>query len=80
MFEEPLPDVIDDVEYYEVEKIVARKFDRRKRMYRYLVKYLGYDADRNEWQWEDDIRDTCEDLIKEYDLRNPRSESEHSID
>ena len=49
-------------------------------MYRYLIKYLGYDADRNEWQWEDDIRDTCEDLIKEYDLRNPRSESEHSID
>ena len=80
MFEEPLPDVIDDVEYYEVEKIVARKFDRRKRTYRYLIKYLGYDADRNEWQWEDDIRDTCEDLIKEYDLRNPRSESEHSID
>ena len=68
----PLPEVIDDVEYYEVESIVDRKYDRRRSSYKYLVKYLGYEAEHNQWLWEDLVIESCADLVRSYNQRYPK--------
>ena len=45
----PLPQLVDDVEEYEVESIVDSKLVRGK--LRYLIKWAGY-PERHHWTWE----------------------------
>ena len=68
----PLPEIIDDVEYYKVESIVDRKYDRRRSSYKYLVKYLGYEAEHNQWLWEDLVIKSCADLVRSYNQKYPK--------
>ena len=60
-----LPIIRDEVEEYEIEKIVRHKTVRGKRQF--LVKYLGYDSSFNEWKHREELAN-AQDLLETYEL------------
>lgn len=68
--EPPLPERYDEDEEYEVEAILDRRFSRRQ--WQYLIKFVGYDYQYNQWLPERELRETCEDLIEQYEIKYPR--------
>jgi hypothetical protein len=63
---EPPPDLIDDVEEYEVEALLAhRKLGSR---YQYLVKWKGYDSSYNTWEPERNLLNAT-DVLEAYKRR-----------
>ena len=70
-YQRPPPDLVDNEEEYEVEKILdSRLFGRRKRL-QYLVKWAGYPDAENMWVDKDDV--FAEDKIREFKNSNPES-------
>ena len=60
----PPPDLVDNEEEYEVEKILdSRLFGRHKRL-QYLVKWAGYPDSENMWVDKDDV--FAEDKVREF--------------
>ena len=60
----PPPDLVDNEEEYEVEKILdSRLFGRRKRL-QYFVKWAGYPDSENMWVDKDDV--FAEDKVREF--------------
>ena len=65
----PPPDLVDNEEEYEVEKILdSWLFGRRKRL-QYLVKWAGYPDADNMWVDKDDV--FAEDKVQEFKTSNP---------
>ena len=65
----PPPDLVDNEEEYEVEKILdSRQFGRRKQL-QYLVKWKGYPNSDNMWVDKDDV--FAEDKVRELKSSNP---------
>ncbi len=56
---------------WEVERLVDRKWDGRRRCFTYLVKYLGWGPEQNEYQTEGSLTNAKE-LMDEYDEKYPR--------
>jgi len=48
-YSRPPPDLIDNQEEYEVEKILDSRHHGRRRALQYLVKWKGYPDSDNEW-------------------------------
>ena len=68
----PEPKMIEGELYYEVAKIIDRRYVRNR--YEYRVQWVGFETRQAQWLTENWIRDTCKDLIIEYDEANPRQE------
>src|SRR5712671_4110139 len=68
-FERPPPDLIEDVEEYEVENIVNHRHHGRRRQLQYLIKWKGYPSSDNTWEPEESVH--AEDLVKKYHRRHP---------
>ena len=67
----PPPDLVDNEEEYEVEKILdSRLFGRRKQL-QYLVKWAGYPDSDNMWVDKDDV--FAEDKVQEFKASNPNA-------
>ena len=65
----PPPDLVDNEEEYEVEKILdSRQFGRHKRL-QYLVKWKGYPDSDNMWVDKDDV--FAGDKVQEFKNSNP---------
>jgi hypothetical protein len=65
--------LIDNEEEYEVESILDSRRTGRGRKLQYLVKWKGYpDADN---QWEDYRNVTADDLVRQFQRRNPAKET-----
>jgi hypothetical protein len=66
----PSPEVIDQVEEYEVEAIRTHRLGKWKgKMYKqYLVKWKGYPEWENTWEWEDSLKD-AEEVVDEYEAQ-----------
>ena len=70
-YQHPPPDLVNNEEEYEVEKILdSRLFSRRKRL-QYLVKWAGYPDAENMWVNKDDV--FAEDKVREFKNSNPKS-------
>ena len=68
-YQHPPPDLVNNEEEYEVEKILdSRLFGRRKRL-QYLVKCAGYPDSDNMWVDKDDV--FAEDKVREFKASNP---------
>ena len=68
-FQRPPPDLVDNEEEYEVEKILdSRQFGRHKRL-QYLVKWKGYPDSDNMWVDKDDV--FADDKVREFKASNP---------
>ena len=50
---------------YEVEKIVGKRVYRRRTEYR--VQFKGFNSSFNEWLPLNDLKDTCQEMIDEYE-------------
>ena len=68
----PEPELFNDEHFYEVEKILDRRV--RYRAYQYLVKFVGYDYLSNEWLPERELKESCREMLDQYDATNPRKE------
>jgi len=68
-FGRPPPELIEDVEEYEVEAIVNHRQHGRQRQLQYLIKWRGYPSSDNTWEPEGNVH--AEDLVKEYHRRHP---------
>jgi hypothetical protein len=58
-----LPNPRDDIvpsEEYEVEDILASRYNKKKQRIEYLVRWLGYDPDHDSWQTALDLRNAPE--------------------
>jgi hypothetical protein len=64
----PLPELLDDEEQYEVEALLDRR--TRKRVPQYLVKWLGWPEEYNQWVPEGEL--DAPELRKEYDSQAKR--------
>ena len=68
-YQRPPPDLVDNAEEYEVEKILdSRLFGRRRRL-QYLVKWKGYPDSDNMWVDKDDV--FADDKVREFKGSNP---------
>ena len=59
----PKPELIDDIEEYEVEAILAERI-RRGIITEYLVKWKGYTTENNTWEPEENITNAKDKLRK----------------
>ena len=66
----PETEVFNEEHFFEVEKIEDRKV--RNGVYRYLVKFMGYDYSKNQWLPERELRESCRELLDQYDAHHPR--------
>ena len=62
-----LPVIRNEVEEFEIEKIVRHKTVRGRRQF--LVKYLGYDNSFNQWRHRSELAN-CTELLEEYELKH----------
>ena len=68
-YQRPPPDLVDNAEEYEVEKILdSRLFGRRRRL-QYLVKWKGYPDSDNMWVNKDDV--FADDKVQAFKDSNP---------
>jgi len=58
----PKPELIDDIEEYEVEAILAERI--RRGVTEYLIKWKGYTTENNTWESEDNITNAKDELRK----------------
>ena len=65
----PPPDVINDEEEYEVERILDSRVRGQKRQVQYLVKWVGYPNLDNQWLDTDQL--TANKAIREFKRRHP---------
>jgi hypothetical protein len=82
----PPPILIDEADEYEVETLIGRRqktissrkkkhaADGKKRTIRiqYLVRWLGYGPEHDEWIHEAELIRHCSHLVKSYDRKHPR--------
>ena len=68
--EPPLPEKIGDHESYEVEKILKYRFNKKRNRREYLIKFLGYENDYNLWLPNSELRETCRDMLENFDIEN----------
>jgi hypothetical protein len=72
-YQRPPPELVDNEEEYEVENILDSRRTGRGRKLQYLVKWKGYpDADN---QWEDYRNVSADDLVRQFQRRNPTKET-----
>ncbi len=65
-FNRPPPDIVNEEEEYEVEKILSSR--RRGNSYKYLIKWKGYPSSDNSWEPEANLANSREKL-NEYQRR-----------
>jgi len=68
-FEQPLPDLIDGEEEYEVERILDLRRFGRGRQVQYLIHWKGYPTSDDQWIPWSDLN--APDLIVEFQKENP---------
>jgi len=72
-YSRPAPDLVDNEEEYEVEKVLdSRHFGRRHKK-QYLIKWKGYPDSDNEWVDKKDVH--APEVIREFENRNPAIET-----
>jgi len=68
-YSRPPPDLIDNEEEYEVEKILDSQQFGRTHKRQYLIKWKGYPDSDNEWVDKRDVH--APEVIREFESRNP---------
>jgi len=68
-FERPPPDLIEDVEEYEVEAVVNHRRYGRRRQLQYLIKWKGYPSTDNTWEPAENVH--ADELVKGYHQHHP---------
>jgi hypothetical protein len=63
-FSEPLPDLIDDHEEYEVEEVLDTRLHGQWKKRQYLIKWKGYADAHNSWEPEENVN--ALELVKEF--------------
>src|ERR1700744_425375 len=71
-YSRPAPDMVDDQEEYEVERIINSRRHGRGCKLQYLLKWKGYPESDNQWIGKDDI--FADEAIWDFKLQNPRKE------
>jgi hypothetical protein len=69
-YQRPLPDLIEGVEEYEVERVLdSRRYGRRRKL-QYLIAWKGYPDSDNQWvNWDD--AEGAQEAIREFKRSNP---------
>ena len=69
----PVPEKVEDQEFYTVEKILDKRLFRGK--IQYLVSWKGYDSHDNTWQYKTNLEeDGCSYSIQEYERDKAKEE------
>jgi len=68
-YSRPAPDLVDNEEEYEIEKVLDVRHFGKRRKKQYLVKWKGYPDSDNEWVDKKDVH--TPDAIREFENRNP---------
>ena len=67
----PPPDLINNEEEYEIERILDSRVRGRNRQVQYLVKWVGYPDSDNQWLDADHL--TADDAIQEFKKKRPNT-------
>ncbi|XP_058805266.1 uncharacterized protein LOC131672209 isoform X2 [Phymastichus coffea] len=57
----------DSDDDYIVEKILAKRFNPKKKVYEYLLKWEGYAHEHNTWEEVENVSATCKQLMDEFE-------------
>ena len=68
-FTRPPPDLVDNLEEFEVEEVVNHRYFGKKRRLQYLIKWKGYPTADNTWEPADQV--FAPELIRRYHVRHP---------
>ena len=72
-YQRPPPELVEDVEEYEVEKVLDSRRQGRGRKLQYLIKWKGYADSDNQWVPWDDVH--ADEEIRKYKQANPTAET-----
>jgi hypothetical protein len=73
-YQRPLPDLVEGVEEYEVEKVLDSRRYGRGRKLQYLIAWKGYPDSDNQWvNWDD--AEGAQEAIEEFKRSNPDHET-----
>ncbi len=72
-YSRPAPDLVDNEEEYEVEKILDSRHFGRRRKKQYLIKWKGYPDSDNEWVDKTNVH--APEAIREFENRNPANQA-----
>ena len=70
-YQRPPPNLVDNAEEYEVEKILDSQLFSRRRRLQYLVKWKGYPDLDNMWVDKDDV--FADDKVRAFKESNPNA-------
>ena len=68
-FPEPLPDLVEGEEEFEVEQVLASRRHGRGKKLQYLLRWKGYSQAHDSWEPADQVH--AEELIEEFHQENP---------
>ena len=68
-FSRPPPDLIDEEEEQEIERILSHQYTRRAKKLQYLIKWKGFPESDNKWVDPDHMHAT--DLVQAYHRKHP---------
>ena len=70
----PPPVIVDSQAYFQVEAILARRWNDARQEFQYLVKWHGYDDAWNSWHWHSDLceQDDVAAMIQEFTTKHHR--------
>ena len=68
-FTRPPPDLVDNLEEFEVEEVINHRHFGKKRRLQYLIKWKGYPTADNTWEPADQV--FAPELIRRYHVKHP---------
>ena len=68
-FTRPPPDLVDNLEEFEVEEVINHRHFGKGRQLQYLIKWKGYPTADNTWESADQV--FAPELIRKYHMRHP---------
>ncbi|KAJ8680212.1 hypothetical protein QAD02_015999 [Eretmocerus hayati] len=68
-----------DGEEYAVEKILAKRFNPKKKVYEYLLKWEGYAHEHNSWEEVSQVSQTCKRLMEEFEKNLAKQKEEKAM-
>ena len=72
-YQRPPPELVENVEEYEVEKVLDSRRQGRGRKLQYLIKWKGYADSDNQWVPWDDVH--ADEEIRKFKQSNPTAET-----
>ena len=64
--------MIEGEEYFEVQEVSSRRYNKRSKTYEYRIRFRGFEETESQWLPFEDLSESCLEMLEEYDAKNPK--------